>query len=104
MGKARRIVLATRTFEKHGDAIDFFRKILNSYAVCSRVSDADAVELNALLQRHDEFGDKVGSGIANFEVDRGPDEYGTQCFWITRTDGSKVDFSYIHCLERKPYD
>lgn len=104
MGKARRIVLETRTFDKHGDATEYFRKILNSYAVGDRVSDDHAADLRALLERHDEVNEKIGDGVDHFEVDRGPDEYGTQCFWIIRKDGSKVDFSYIHCLERKPCD
>lgn len=104
MAKARRIVLETRAFKKAGDATEFFKKMLNGYSVGSRVSDEDAVDLNALLKRHDEVDEKVGSGVDHFEVDRGPDEYGTQCFWIVRKDGSRVDFSYIHCLARKPYD
>lgn len=104
MGKARRILLETRTFEKHGDATAFFKKMLNAYAIGDRVSDGDAVELHALLKRHEEMAEKVGVGIDHFEVDRGPDEYGTQCFWIVRTDGSREDFSFYHCLERRPYD
>ena len=33
-----------------------------------------------------------------------PDGYDGQCFWIVRTDGSRVAFSYKHCLEARPSD
>lgn len=107
MGKSRTITLPTRTFTKAGDATAFFKEMLNRYPVGDRVSDADAVELAALLTRHDEYDEKVGSGIAGFEVGVPPadvPQFSQQCFWIIRTDGTKIDFSIGHCLARKPYD
>lgn len=104
MAKARKIVLETRIFEKAGDATIFFRTMLNSYLAGNRVSDGDADELSALLKRHDQTNEKVGAGVDHFEVDHAPDEYSTQCFWIVRKDGSRIDFSYKHCLARRPYD
>lgn len=104
---ARKIVLKTRTFEKAGDAKSFFSKMLKSYSVGERVSDIDATDLTALLDRHDEKSEKIGVGIGYFEVNLPPAEYPPytkQCFWIVRTDGSKIDISIGHCLERKPYD
>lgn len=104
MGKARRIVLSTRTFEKAGDATDFFRAVLHRYSVGGYVSDADAKDLHALLDRHDERDEKVGVGIDHFEVDAAPDGYAGKCFWIVRTDDSRIDFSFTHCLKAKPGD
>ncbi len=60
------------------------------------MSDVDASDLVALLDRHDEKVEKIGDGIAYFEVNRPPAEYPPftkQCFWIVRTDGSKIDMS-----------
>jgi len=107
MGKKRRIVLSTRTFKKAGDAVAFFKDMLNRYSVGDRVSDADAMELTALIQRHEEVDEKMGCGIDHFEVRLPPDDvpqFSMQCFWIVRTDRSAIDISYKHCLEPRPYD
>lgn len=104
MGKARSITIDTQTFSKAGDAQAFFSRMLQSYPVGDRVSDEDALHLNALLRRHDEEVDKIGSGVSHFSVGPAPDYPDQRCFWITRTDGTKVDFSYKHCLEKKPFD
>ncbi len=104
MGKARPINLTTQKFAKAGDAGAFYSTMLNGYSIGGRVSDEDAVHLNALLLRHDEESEKRGAGIAHFSVDPAPDYPEQRCFWITRTDGSNIDFSYQHCLLKKPYD
>jgi hypothetical protein len=104
MGKARSVVLETRAFAKAGDASAFFSAMLNRYSIGDRVSDADAADLSALLKRHDELTEKNGPGISYFEVGLPPDGYAGQCFWIVWTNGGKIDFSFKHCLERKPYD
>ncbi len=103
----RKISLKTRTFEKSGDAKKFFSKMLQSYSVGDKVSESDAKDLIALLDRHDEKDEKIGVGISYFEVSLPPSEYPPftkQCFWIVRADGTKIDISISHCLERKPYD
>jgi len=102
-GKARKIEIPTRVFNKHGDAVLFFRKMLARYSNGDRVSDADALDLKALMSRHDEQQQKEGCGISHFYVDEGPEGF-TRCFWIARTDGSNIDISFMHCLEKKPYD
>ena len=104
MGKARTIKTDTRLFEKAGDATAFFSKMLGGYKVGQIVSDTDALDLKALLKRHDEYTDKVGVGIDHFEVAVPPEEYKGQCFWIIRTDGSREAFSFKHCLEKKVGD
>ncbi len=104
MAKARRIVLETRTFEKAADAMSYFSTMLRKYQIGSRVSETDAYDLRALLKRHDEIAEKTGVGIDYFAVERAPDGHPGQCFWIVRTDGTTIDISLKHCLERKPYD
>lgn len=107
MGKARKISLTTRSFEKVGDATAFFKEMLNRYAISDRVNAADAADLAALVQRHDERDEKIGSGIACFEVNTPPDDvpqFSTRCFWLVRTNGTRIDISYKHCLEPRPYD
>lgn len=107
MGKARRISLTTRSFDKAGDATAFFKEMLNRYALGDRVSAEDAADLMALVERHSERDEKIGSGIAGFEVSAPPDDvpqFSQRCFWIVRSDGSKIDFSIGHCLKPQPYD
>lgn len=107
MGKARKISLRTRKFEKAGDATAFFAAMLNRYEIGDRVSLEDAADLAALLERHSEYDEKVGNGIAAFEVNVPPDDvpqFSERCFWVLRADGSKIDFSIGHCLKAQPYD
>ncbi len=104
MAKARKITLETRTFDKAGDGTSFFSSMLNRYSLGEKVSDSDSRDLAALLKRHDEMKEKIGCGIAHFEVEAAPDAFSGRCFWIVRTDGSRVDFSFKHCLSAKPYD
>lgn len=107
MGKPRRIALATRSFDKAGDATAFFTAMLNRYSIGDRVSTEDAIDLSALLDRHDEVVEKVGTGIAGFEVNSPPvdvPQFSRRCFWVIRSDGTKIDFSIGHCLKPRPYD
>lgn len=107
MGKARRIALATRSFDKAGDATAFFTAMLNRYAIGDRVSAEDAADLSALLNRHDDVDEKVGTGVTGFEVNTPPQDvpkFSKRCFWVIRDDGTKIDFSIGHCLEPRPYD
>lgn len=104
MGKARSIAIDTKAFSKVGDARIFFSEMLQRYSMGDRVNDEDAAHLTALLSRHDEEADKVGKGIAHISVGPAPDYANQRCFWITRIDGSRIDFSYQHCLEKKSYD
>ncbi|WP_108881054.1 DUF3223 domain-containing protein [Anderseniella sp. Alg231-50] len=103
MAKARKIVLETRSFNKVGEASEFFKEMLNSYSIGERASEEDAADLIALLNRHDQRIEKIGAGISYFEVGLPPEHPG-KCFWIVRVDGSKMDFSLKHCLAPKPYD
>lgn len=107
MGKARRILVGTRSFDKAGDATAFFKEMLNRYQIGDRVTAEDAVDLAALLDRHDGRDEKVGVGVVGFEVNVPPDDvpqFSKRCFWAVRTDGTKIDFSIGHCLKPIPGD
>jgi len=98
-GRAKPVVLSTRTFETQTQANLYFKEMLNRYGVGDRVSEADELDLRALLQRHNEVDDKVGCGISHFEVMHA--DFSTQCFCVARSDGSRVDFSYQRCIDRR---
>lgn len=55
--------------------------------------------LTALVHRHPEADEKIGSGIAGFKVQVNPNGTGnTRCFYVIHPDGSSVQFSYPSCL------
>lgn len=100
MGRGKPVEIATRTFENQSKATDFFKGMLNRYSAGDQVTDDDSLDLAALLERHDEYAQKVGCGVDHFEVMA--TEHGTNCFRIVRTDGSGTDFSYRHCITQRP--
>lgn len=97
---AKPVELSTRSFRTQSLATAHFRAMLHRYAVGGRVGEEDGLDLSALLERHDEYVEKVGCGVDFFEVMM--TEHGTPCFRVVRTDGSGTDFSFGHCVTRRP--
>jgi Protein of unknown function (DUF3223) len=100
MGPSKPVDLATRSFERQGEATAFFRAMLSRYRPGERIAEEDSLDLVFLLERHAEYVVKVGCGLSHFEVML--TAHGTQCFRIVRTDGSGTDFSYRHCVSQCP--
>ncbi len=96
MGRAKPVVLSTRTFAKQGDAWVFFRAMLARYRPGDRVSDEDGEDLLGLLRRHPDASAKIGAGVDHFEVQEA--DYDTQCFRVVRHDGTWERFSYHVCI------
>jgi len=97
--RSKPVELATRSFDKQGDATLFFKTMLNRYRPGERLSDDDGLDVAGLLERHTEYVMKVGCGVDHFEVVM--TEHGTQSFRIVRVDGSGTDFSYPHCISQR---
>jgi hypothetical protein len=100
MTRGNPVILATRSFPTKEAATAFFKEMLARYRVGDRISEVDALDLAALLERHHEFAQKVGCGIDHFSVMI--TEHGTSCFRIQRKDGTGTDFSYRHCITQRP--
>jgi Protein of unknown function (DUF3223) len=100
MGRGNPVILATRSFATQLLATSHFKDMLGRYRPGDRVSDLDALDLAALLKRHDEYAAKVGCGVLHFEVMM--TEHRTPCFKIVRADGTGTDFSYRHCISQRP--
>ena len=94
MARGNPVILAARSFPSQGAATAFFKEMLSRYRAGDRISDVDALDLAALLERHDEFAQKVGCGTDHFSVMM--TEHDTPCFRIERKDGTGTDFSYLH--------
>lgn len=100
MPRGNPVNLATRAFATQALATSYFKAALARYRPGDRVTEEDALDLAALLERHDEYSVKVGCGVDHFEVMM--TEHGTPCFRIVRTDGTGTDFSYRHCITQRP--
>lgn len=70
--------------------------MLNRYRLGDAVNADDGAFLVEALKRHPEAVTKIGAGVRSFEV-RSAD-YGTQCFYVLRIDGSDERFSYKSCI------
>lgn len=95
MAKAQPVEIAGHKFGRKTDALAFMKVMLNRYHPGDTVNAADGAFLAEALKRHPDAIAKVGPGVRSFEV-RSAD-YGTQCFWILRIDGSEERFSYKKC-------
>ena len=100
MARGNPVELATQSFATQNLAIQFFKVMLSRYRPGDRVNEEDALHLAALLERHDEYKEKVGCGVDHFSAMM--TEHGTACFRIARRDGTGTDFSYRHCITQRP--
>lgn len=89
------IRVGNKLFPTKKSAGDAVRAILYAYPVGATVSDEHAVFLAELLELHPERDMKIGAGIRSFQVERNE---GSNGFWLTRTDGTRTDFSFLSCL------
>jgi len=90
------VSIGRRHFESKGDALEFFKNVLNGYSPGELVSKDHNQFLSDAIEKHPDAAEKIGSGISHFSV--GSADYGTQCFWVHRNDGSRDRFSYKSCV------
>jgi hypothetical protein len=95
-----------RSWKTKSAAHDHFQAMLNRHKNGDCISDpVDHDDLIALLKRYDDLlppgeATKAGSGVAHFFRDRnGGDGYTSDCFWVHRTDGSRIDFSFVKAVK-----
>lgn len=96
------LVLAGNTYTKKS-ARERCSKILNAYQFGATISLLDHWFLLDVLQGHGNAENKIGCGVASFQVERHW-QFGTPCFWITRVDGTRTYFGYKWCFEKSPSD
>ena len=95
MKGAKAIEIGDRRFPSKKAAGDFIREILYRYPIGARISNADSRVLLDLLTLHREAEQKIGVGVEFFTVEQ---NMSTRGFWLTRTDGSRTDWSFLACL------
>lgn len=96
MGKSKPILVGECRFPSKKVATAFVREILYRYDIGQRVSERDAGFLADLLQLHPQAPQKIGCGVQHFTVEQNE---GSRGFWLTRTDGSRTDWSFPACLK-----
>lgn len=98
-----------RSWKTQTQALEHFKSILNKYSnddVISNQNDHD--DLAALLMHYDSALEeneqtKCGSGIDHFKRQNNAElGWSTSGFWVYRTDGSSIDFSYIKAVKSIP--
>lgn len=76
------------------------REILYRNKIDEIINEEDSIFLKYILDGHSNCEQKIGVGIKHFTT--GTNFYKNKCFYLVRTDGTKTDFSFIHCINKKP--
>ena len=93
------VILETRSFPNQKIATEFFQGILYRYQPGLLIPDPDHSDLAALILRHPNASQKIGTGIDSFSVMKAIQ--GTVCFRVRRIDGTATDFSMGSCITGK---
>jgi hypothetical protein len=96
MGRAKPVTIGERSFGTRNDANGFIQELLNDQPLKVAIPEPHHSFLCSLISRHPHVTEKVGPGIQHFTVE--PALHGTRCFYLTRVDGTKTDFSYLKCV------
>lgn len=101
------VITSTLMWNSRIEAEETCQEILRGgrYSIGDTITDIDDVAvLTAILEVHPHTADKVGSGVKHFSLEQNAGTAGIAVsedsigFWITRTDGTKIDFSYIESI------
>lgn len=85
-------------FSRKSEVINHCRKILCIYPEGAKITDSAHHEfLLNLLLNHERYLDKIGKGMNHFTCYKMP-PYNNKCFFVVRTDGSEIDFSFMQCI------
>jgi hypothetical protein len=95
MSCAKPLTIGGKSFETQKAANLFIQELLNSQPLRVAIPEPHHSLLCALISRHPRATEKIGPGIKHFTVDHAL--HGTRCFYLTRVDGTRTDFSYFKC-------
>jgi hypothetical protein len=96
MGRSKPLNIGANHFDSQKEAIETVKELLNGQPLKVPIPEPGHTLLSNLLSRHPRAAEKIGPGISHFTVE--PAEHGTRCFYLTRIDGTKTDFSYFKCV------
>lgn len=95
-------VLGPRTFPTKGAAKAEYQRILKTATLDVPLQDEDLELVRLLVQhsKHENLRGKIGPGVTHVVVRES--KFRTRAFWLWRTDGSCVDFSFHTALDGPP--
>ncbi|HMO51228.1 MAG TPA: DCL family protein [Kiritimatiellia bacterium] len=104
MGKRIEVKVGDLSFRTKKEAKEYFGAILRRHEAGDMLVGKDYQEIEALLMNHPRARDKIGPGIEAIVVEIEP-HHGSKCFFVYRTDGTRDDFGYGHCIDddRSPF-
>jgi hypothetical protein len=90
------ITIGRWAFDSKGAATKHIQEVLYRRPLLAVIDGDDHEFLLELLSLHPRASEKIGDGVKHFTVEKA--KGGTQCFYITRRDDSREEFSYGKCL------
>lgn len=95
MAKRKPVRIGDVVFKTKKAATEAVRGILYAYNVGSTLGAEHEAFMVDLFRLHPEWELKRGCGIASVQVEQ---NLGTRGFWLTRTDGTRTDISFVKSL------
>jgi hypothetical protein len=99
MAKRATITVCGTTYKTKKELIEAVRSVLYRYQPGEFLDDGDFDLLFDLLHRHPSAKEKIGCGVISIGVHL--TEWSNQGFFLLRQDGSRTDFSFLHCISPK---
>lgn len=86
------IKIGETIFQSKKSALEYYKRILNSYDFGEELDKLDSADVLNLLELHPHIKEKVGVGIKKIRI--GKAKYNTKSFELVRIDDSTTLFSY----------
>ena len=96
MGRRKPITVGTKSFKTQTEANNFIKELLNTQPLKTPIPEPHHSFLCSLVELHPRASEKIGAGIKHFTVEHAI--HGTRCFYLTRIDNTKTDFSAGKCV------
>ena len=75
---------------------DYIREMIKRYDEFGPLSAEDFAFMLKVLEGHEYAKEKIGCGVKKMWLEN--TIYNNKGFWLERTDGSRIDFSFIKCF------
>jgi hypothetical protein len=90
------ITIGPLTFNTQTAAREYIQEVLHRHTLKVPIEGLDHTFVFDLLNLHPGAKEKIGVGVKHFTVEKATG--GTVCFYITRIDGSRDNFSFKNCI------
>ena len=92
---AKSHTIGPHTFKTQAVAVAFIQEVLYRHPLLEAITGDDHAFLLE-LKKHPRAVEKIGAGVKHFTVENA--KGGTRCFYVTRADDSRSDFSFMKSL------